>query len=68
MRIIHTKDQKENLAKYCWDLSKIAIAALGIAPLAKPETVDLRVAVVGFFIGVLFALFGCILDGMEVQP
>ena len=67
MRFLRTKEQKDNLAKYCWDLSKIAIAALGIAPLAKPETVDLRVAVLGFFIGVLFAVFGYILDGMEVK-
>lgn len=67
MRIIRTKQQKDNLAKYCWDLSKIAIAALGIAPLAKPETVDLRIAASGFLVGILFAVFGYILDGMEVQ-
>jgi hypothetical protein len=42
MRWIRTKEQKDNLAKYCWDTSKIAVAALGIAPLAKPETVDVR--------------------------
>ena len=30
MRWIRTKEQKDNLAKYCWDLSKMAIAALGL--------------------------------------
>ncbi len=67
VRILRTKEQKDNLAKYCWDLSKIAIAVLGITPLTKPETVDLRVAAFGFFIGVLFAVFGYILDGTEVK-
>ena len=67
MRLIRTKEQKDNLAKYCWDVSKITIAALVIAPLAKPETVDLRAVILGIFVGVLFAVFGYILDGMEVQ-
>lgn len=67
MRWIRTKEQKDNLAKYCWDLSKIAIAALGLAPLAKPETMDLRTAILGFFIGILLAVFGYIIDGMEVK-
>ena len=67
MRIIHTKDQKDNLAKYCWDFSKIMITVLAIAPLAKPETIDFRTVTIGLIVGVLFALFGYILDGMEVQ-
>jgi hypothetical protein len=67
MRWIRTKEQKDNLAKYCWDISKIAVAALGIAPLAKPETVDLRAIAYGLLIGVLFGLFGYILDGKEVR-
>lgn len=68
MRWIRTKEQKDNRAKYCWDISKIAVAALGIAPLTKPETIDFRVIAYGLFIGVLFGLFGYILDGKEVQP
>jgi hypothetical protein len=67
VRWIRTKEQKDDLAKYCWDLSKIAVAALGLAPLAKPETMDFRVAVLGFFIGILLAVFGYIIDGMEVK-
>jgi hypothetical protein len=67
VRFIRTKEQKDNLAKYCWDLSKIAIAALGIAPLAKPETVELSSVMLGLISGVIFAAFGYILDGMEVR-
>jgi hypothetical protein len=67
VRIIRTKEQKDNLAKYCWDFSKIMITALAIAPFAKPETIDLRTVTIGLIVGVFFALFGYILDGMEVQ-
>lgn len=67
MRWIRTKEQKDNLAKYCWDLSKISIAALGIAPLAKPETIDVYATLLGLLAGVIFAIFGYIFDGMEVK-
>ena len=67
MRIIRGQEQKDNLAKYCWDLFKITLAALVIAPLARPEAVDLRGAILGFSVGVLFAVFGYILDGMELR-
>lgn len=68
MRWIRTKEQKDNLAKSCWDLFKITITALVIAPLAKPETIDSRAVALGLFIGVLFAVLGYILDGKEVKP
>jgi hypothetical protein len=67
VRILRAKEQKDNLAKYCWDLSKIAIAALSIAPLARPETVDLRLVILGLLAGMIFAVLGYIFDGMEVQ-
>jgi len=47
MRIIRTDKQKDNLAKYAWDMSKIMVTALAIAPFAKPEAVDLRVVGAG---------------------
>jgi hypothetical protein len=68
MRIIRTDKQKDNLAKYAWDLSKIAVTALAIAPFAKPEAVDLRVVGVGLLSGILLILFGYLLDGMEIKP
>ncbi len=67
MRLIRSKEQKDNLAKYCWDLSKITLAALGIAPLAKPETAEVHSILLGLFAGVIFAVLGYIIDGMEVK-
>ena len=67
MRWIRTKEQKDNLAKACWDLFKITITALVIAPLARPETVDFHAIVLGLFIGMLFAVLGYILDGKEIK-
>ncbi len=68
MRIIRTEKQKDNVAKYAWDLSKIMVTALAIAPFAKPEAVDLRVVGVGVLSGMLLALTGYLLDGMEIKP
>jgi hypothetical protein len=50
VRFLRTKEQKDNLAKSCWDLFKITIAALVIAPCTKPETVDFRSLVLGLSI------------------
>ena len=67
MRLIRTKEQKDNLAKTCWDLFKITITALVIAPLAKPETTETHSILLGLFSGVIFAVLGYIFDGMEVK-
>lgn len=68
MRIIRTDKQKDNLAKYWWDLSKIMVAALVIAPFAKSEAVDLKAVGLGICAGILSALFGHLLDGKEIKP
>jgi hypothetical protein len=67
MRIIRTDKQKDNLTKYWWELSKIAVAALVIAPFVKPEAVDLRVVGLGLLSDTLSALFGYLLDGKEIK-
>jgi hypothetical protein len=67
MRILRTDKQKDNLAKYGWDMSKVAVAALVIAPFTKPEAVDLRVVGAGLLSGLLLALGGYLLDGMEIK-
>ena len=67
MRIIRTEKQKDNLAKYVWDMSKIMVTALAIAPFAQPEAVNMKVVGAGILAGILLALMGYLLDGMEIQ-
>jgi hypothetical protein len=67
VRIIRTEKQKDNLAKYAWDMSKIVVAALAIAPFTKPEAGDFRVVGGGLLAGLLLALGGYLLDGMEIR-
>jgi hypothetical protein len=40
VKIIHTEKQRENLAKYFWDMSKVAFAVFVIGPFAKPESLS----------------------------
>ena len=67
MKVIRTDKQKENLAKYFWDMSKVAFAVLVAGPFAKPESFSSAGLLVGVVIGFLLALSGYLLDGMEVS-
>ena len=40
MRILHNEKQKDNVAKFFWDAAKIALAALVLGPIAKPEVLQ----------------------------
>ena len=67
MNIIRTDKQKDNLAKFFWDMAKVAFTLLVVAPFAKPESVSALGLLVGSGIGVILGLWGYILDGMEVR-
>jgi hypothetical protein len=40
VKIIRTEKQRENLAKYFWDMSKVAFAVFVVGPFAKPESLS----------------------------
>ncbi|HEV8717176.1 MAG TPA: DUF6722 family protein [Candidatus Binatia bacterium] len=67
MRILRNEKQKDNLAKFFWDDAKIALAALVIGPVTKPEVVQLWVIGIGVLATLAFALLGYLFDGMEVK-
>jgi len=67
MRILRSEKQKDNLAKFFWDMAKVAFALLVIGPFAKPESISALGLFLGTGIGIVLALCGYILDGMEVQ-
>jgi hypothetical protein len=50
MKIIRTEKQRENLAKYFWDMSKVAFAVLVAGPFAKPESFSSAGLLVGVVI------------------
>jgi hypothetical protein len=66
MKILRTEKQKDNLAKFFWDMSKVAFTLLVIGPFATPESFTPAGFFVGIVIGFLLALWGYLLDGMEV--
>jgi hypothetical protein len=67
MQIIRSDKQKDNLAKFFWDMAKVALTLMVIGPFAKPESISLIGLVAGAGIGVVLGLLGYILDGMEVS-
>jgi ABC-type microcin C transport system permease subunit YejE len=67
MQIIRTEKQKDNLAKFFWDMAKVAFTLLVIGPFAKPESLTVIGTTIGVAIGAALGLFGYLLDGMEVR-
>jgi hypothetical protein len=63
MKIIRTEKQRENLAKYFWDMSKVAFAVLVAGPFAKPESFSSAGLLIGIAIGLLLALW--VISSME---
>ncbi|MBI4487518.1 MAG: hypothetical protein HY694_00405 [Deltaproteobacteria bacterium] len=66
MRILRTEKQKDNLAKFFWDMSKVAFTLLVIGPFATAESFSLPGLVAGIAVGLVLGLLGHFLDGREV--
>ena len=58
--------QKDNLAKFAYDLAKITIAVTVITPLAKPGDFNILSLFLGLLAGISVACFGYFLDAEEV--
>ena len=66
MKIIRTEKQKDNFAKFFWDMSKVTFTLLVIGPFAKPESLSSAGLLVGIAIELTLAFMGHFLDGREV--
>jgi len=66
MRIIRTEKQKDNLAKFFWDMSKVAFTLLVIGPFATAASFSLPGLLAGIAVGFILAFVGHFLDGREV--
>ena len=66
MKIIQTDKQKDSLAKFFWDMSKVAFTLLVVSRLVAAEGFSLPGLVAGIAVGFVLALLGHFLDGREV--
>jgi hypothetical protein len=67
VRVIRNDKQKDNLAKFCWDMAKVSLGALVIAPIAKPEGVVASLVLAGVAATAAFGVLGYMIDGREVR-
>jgi hypothetical protein len=67
MALIKTEKQKDNMARFSYDIAKIILAVTVVSPIAKPETFHLSLFVGGFIVTMLFFVLGYILDAKEVK-
>ena len=64
--IIKNEKQKDNLAKFSYDIAKIIIAIAIISPIVKLGTINLILFIVFLVVSLLFLIFGSLLDKKEV--
>lgn len=67
IKLIKTKEQKDNNAKFCYDIAKIIFALVVIGQIAKPEEFYLAKLIVGFIITIIFFIFGNLIDRKKIK-
>ncbi|MBI5186441.1 MAG: hypothetical protein HZA01_12050 [Nitrospinae bacterium] len=65
--VIRTNKQKDNFAKFLYDIAKIDFAAFIIAQVTNPSAIKEWVLVVGIFATILPLIAAIILDGKEIE-
>ena len=63
---IKNEKQKDNLAKFSYDIAKIIIAIAIISPMVKLGTINLFLFIGFLVVSLLFLIFGNLLDKKEV--
>ena len=59
--------QKNNLARFSYDIGKIVLAITVVTPLAKSEAFHFLSTTLGLLAGVCVVFFGYFLDSLEVK-
>ena len=65
MRIISNEKQRDNIAKYLYDISKICFAVAVIGPFTEPEVVNKITFGGGVIVTLIFFIFAMILDSKK---
>lgn len=67
IELIKTEKQRDNWAKYSYDLSKIILIIAVFTPIAKPELFNIYLFSNGLLLNIVFFIFGTLLDRKEVK-
>jgi hypothetical protein len=67
MQILRTEKQRENLAKFFWDMAKVAFTFFGVTPFAQTQSLGLIRTLAGLITAFTLLIIGYILDGRKVE-
>ena len=67
MRLLRTEKQKDNFAKYLYDISKIIAVVAVIGPFVNPEKVNKITFVFGVLFTIIFFIFASIIDSKQTK-
>lgn len=65
IRLIKTEKQKDNIAKFCYDVAKVILALTVIGPMIKFSGFHIFSFMTGLIISIIFFIFGNLLDIKE---
>ncbi len=65
MRLLKTEKQKDNLAKYLYDISKVVFTVAVIGPIAKPENVNKFALLFGLLASIIIFTLASIIDTIK---
>ncbi len=66
MKLLRSDKQKDNLAKFFWDLAKVAVTVMVVGPFAQPSGLKPGDAALGVFVGMVLCLCGYLVDGTKL--
>ena len=67
IKLIKTKEQKDNNAKFCYDIAKIVFALIVIGQIAESEEFILVKLIIGFVVTIIFYIFGNLIDRKKLK-
>ena len=67
MRIVRTDKQKDNLAKFFWDMAKVVLTLVLVTPLVQTGELTFLQSAVGLAATFLLGLAGWLIDGQEIR-
>ena len=67
VKLVKSELQKQNLAKFLYDIAKIIFGVVVVAQIVKPEEFKAWVFISGVAAVVIFFFWAYILDGKEIR-